>query len=308
MKKIVLYLLILLTGATVAWSCNEDDPSGTSIFVDEDESTKNHFDYWLEDNFRSVYNIKFIYKYVDTESNLSYNLVPAGFKESQQLAALLKLLWLEPYEILQGRDFLRMYSPKIFAVIGCAAYNDGTITLGTAEGGMKITLYVGNWLKEFLYPVSEEHIADLNLYFFKTMHHEFAHVLHQTKNYPVEFNNLSRENYSPGSWQDRSDEKAQQMGFVSAYASAETQEDFVETLAVYVVSSDAEWTEILDTAATGTQGDKTGKELILEKLQYVTDYLKKEWDLDINELRDLVRERYDLLYTLNMDDPLNWTY
>jgi hypothetical protein len=37
----------------------------------------------------------------------------------------------------------------------------------------------------------------MNEYYFKTMHHEFVHILHQTKNYPKDFEQISAGNYSP---------------------------------------------------------------------------------------------------------------
>jgi hypothetical protein len=47
--------------------------------------------------------------------------------------------------------------------------------LGTAEGGLKITLYNAESLK----PAD---LDNLNEYFFKTMHNEFSHILHQNIN------------------------------------------------------------------------------------------------------------------------------
>lgn len=50
------------------------------------------------------------------------------------------------------------------------------MVLGTAEGGMKITLYNVNDINP-----DKIDINLLNEYYFQTMHHEFAHILHQTK-------------------------------------------------------------------------------------------------------------------------------
>lgn len=50
------------------------------------------------------------------------------------------------------------------------------MVLGTAEGGMKITLYNVNDINP-----DQIDINLLNDYYFQTMHHEFAHILHQTK-------------------------------------------------------------------------------------------------------------------------------
>ena len=48
-------------------------------------------------------------------------------------------LWVDAYNELMGRDFLRQYSPRMIQLIGSAEYKeDSSEVLGTAEGGMKI--------------------------------------------------------------------------------------------------------------------------------------------------------------------------
>lgn len=87
-------------------------------------------------------------------------------------------MWLEAYDEATGNpNFLRQYIPKTIHFIGSPAYEDnGTMVLGTAEGGMKITLYNVNDINP-----DQIDINLLNDYYFQTMHHEFAHILHQTK-------------------------------------------------------------------------------------------------------------------------------
>ena len=46
-------------------------------------------------------------------------------------------------------------------------------------------------------------INQMNEYYFRTMHHEFGHILHQTKSYPTDFNLLSTGRYDDGSWQNK---------------------------------------------------------------------------------------------------------
>lgn len=78
------------------------------------------------------------------------------------------------------------------------------------------------------------------------MHHEFAHILHQTKNYSTDFNTISAGKYTGPGWVNlESDAVAMKMGFVSKYATTETQEDFVETIAIYVTYTDEQWASYL---------------------------------------------------------------
>ena len=206
------------------------------------------------------------------------------------LAILVKHLWIDVYEELLGKEFLSKYSPRLFHLIGSPAYNSqGSIILGTAEGGLKVTLFNVNMLD-----VENPDIDMLNYWYFKTMHHEFAHILHQTKSYTTDFNLISATDYQSGSWVNIGDDEALQMGFVSPYGSSESQEDFVEVLAVYVTNSEEYWQSILETAG------EEGADKIMQKFHIVEDYLKSSWDIDIYELREIVLRRSAEVETMDL--------
>ena len=116
--------------------------------------------------------------------------------------------------------------------------------LGLAEGGVKVSLFRVN-------AMNVNDFNQMNEYFFKTMHHEFSHILHQTKTYPNEFNTLSVGHYDGSNWQDRQESMLNSQGFVTNYASSEFREDFAETIANYIVKTDAQWARILELAARG---------------------------------------------------------
>lgn len=278
--KNIKYLLLIVTASLLFWSCDEEVLDSNSIF-ENDEQVMNDFDKWIYTNFTVPYNIDFKYKFDDKESNTDYNLAPARLDKSIALAILVKYLWIDVYEELLGKEFLSEYSPRLFHLIGSPAYNSqGSIILGTAEGGLKVTLYNVNMID-----VENPDIDMLNYWYFKTMHHEFAHILHQTKSYTTDFNLISASDYQSGSWVNIDDDEALQMGFVSPYGSSESQEDFVEVLAVYVTNSEAYWESILEIAGA------EGASKIMQKFHIVEDYLKSSWDIDINELRDIVLRR-----------------
>ena len=53
-----------------------------------------------------------------------------------------------PYVEEAGKVFYNKYSPKFFILSGSNEYNsEGSITLGTAEGGRKVILYGVNLFK-----------------------------------------------------------------------------------------------------------------------------------------------------------------
>ena len=179
MKKQIIYSLLALTTVCLG-ACNNNDEIDTanSIFSTE-PLERNAFDYWLLDNYTYPYNIDFMYRMKDIESDHKYNLVPADYDKAVALSKIIKHVWMDAYVELAGMDFLRVYVPKTFHLIGSPAYeSSGNMVLGTAEGGKKITLYNVNDLN-----IKKINIEKLNEYYFETMHHEFAHILHLPVSY-----------------------------------------------------------------------------------------------------------------------------
>ena len=280
MKQLIGIFIALATLSL--WSCSEDDLDPNSIFGGtETGKVPNEFDTWLLENYTTPYNIEFKYRFEDMETDDTYNLVAADYDRSIALAKFTKYLWLESYEELLGPDFIRTYCPRLLFRVGSPAYNtDGSVVLGTAEGGLKITLYNVNSIS-----LTSIDVEQLNYWYFKTMHHEFAHILHQTKNYPTEFNEITPSGYQPTGWVNVSEQDALDMGFVSPYASSETQEDFVEIIAIYVTHTAEYWDDLVGSASAEGQG------YINQKLEIVKDYMTTTWGIDLDELRDIVQRR-----------------
>lgn len=296
-KKIFLSALFVLSLGLV--SC-EDELNDTSV-IRVPEYTQNDFDKWLYVNYVVPYNIDVKYRYLDIESSMDYQLIPADYKKSIQLAHLVQYLCLEAYDELTGsKEFIKTYFPKVMPYIGSPAYkNDGSIILGEAEGGRKITLFNVNNL-------NPKDIATLTDNYFHTIHHEFAHILHQTIPYTPEYNQISGSKYRGNKgfeyYRDRGailgmdmDAAARQDGFITAYASFEGVEDFVEMVSIYVVSTEEKWNEMVNGA-----GD--GKKILTQKLQIVKNYLNESWDIDMDELRKIVLRRSEEAINLDVDD------
>ena len=261
MKKIKYYIsaLLLMAVASMSLTSCSEDSLGDSIFPDvSDELDPTSYTYdldqFLKKYYLDKYNLTFLYKMPDVSTNMYYNLVPATYENSKNLAVLCKHLWFDVYDSIAGEEFLKTYGPRIILLVGSPAYNptSGTEIVGLAEGGIKVSLFKVNELNKFM-----NNFDLMNEYYFKTMHHEFAHILHQTKTYPNEFNTISIGHYDSNNWQDRSVGQVASLGFVTTYASSEFREDFAETIANYIVKTDEEWNAILDLAARGwTSGDE----------------------------------------------------
>jgi len=228
-------------------SCSDDD-FGPSIFDTTDYPLDKSLytfplDTFIKVNFLEPYNMRFLYKMEDIGSDMEKNLVPCSYSQSQKLAVLCKYLWYDVYKKCAGEEFLKTYSPRVIHVIGSPSYNpsSGTETLGTAEGGLKITLYNAN-------NISPDNLAYMNEYFFKTMHHEFGHILAQNYEYPTDFRLISNGRYNAVDWGETSDSVALGQGFVSPYASSQAREDWVEVIANYIVKDYHTWNAMLNTA------------------------------------------------------------
>ena len=246
----ILTMTLCIAAGLMSGSCSKDD-LGDSIFdvreypLDQSSITF-PLDTFCKKNFLEPYNLKYLYKMEDIGSDMNYNLVPCSYDQSITLAVLCKYLWYDVYHdnIPDGEIFLKKYSPRIIHVIGSPAFNpaQGTEVLGTAEGGLKITLYNANNL-------SPDNIDYMNEYFFKTMHHEFSHILNQNANRPNEFDRISNGKYNAVSWNETHELVALGQGFVSPYASSQAREDWVEVIANYIVKDTITWNGMLESAS-----------------------------------------------------------
>lgn len=251
MKRKFNYLLLIAV-ATLSLgfvSCSDDDDFDSSIF-----DTVNHpldktaftfpLDTFVKVNFLEPYNLRFIYRMEDIGSDMRKNLVPAAYDKSCELAVLSKYLWYDVYKENSPETFLQENSPRIIHVVGSKNYNptQGTEVLGVAEGGLKITLYNVNNL-------NVNDMDMMNEYFFKTMHHEFGHILDQTHLRPTSFNTISSGHYNATTWQETPDSVSIGNGFVSSYASSSASEDWVETLANYITMDSVRWLGMLNSAS-----------------------------------------------------------
>jgi substrate import-associated zinc metallohydrolase lipoprotein len=272
MKYKKLFLMLAAVGLMTACGTDNDVDTSYSAF-DISTTDRSAFDNWLMENYIKPYNINFIYRYIDSETDNSYNVIPADEDKAKALAVMIKHVWLDAYREAVGEEFIKTYSPRIYQLIGSAEYSSGgdnSMVLGTAEGGMKVTVFRVNsitpdnpWIdQDSWYPntVASDPM-DLNYWFFHTMHHEFCHILTQKKNYSTEFQTVSSGDYQTTNWVNVDDEDAPAMGFTSGYASKEYNEDFAEIFSFYVTHSPEAWADLLKHAIVETDvvaRDKNG--------------------------------------------------
>lgn len=261
-------------------SCSSDELDPTSIFenqMTEAQQASSPFDKWIVKHYVKAYNIDLKYRLDDIETDYTYNLVPADQSQAIRMAHAVLYGWLQAYDETSGVDFTRQYVPKLIHLVGSYAFTKkGTTKLGTAEDGLKVTLYgVNN------FSTSE---ATLNDYF-QIMHHEFTHILAHNKEYDTAFRLISDGSYVTGEWTSKTETEALQAGFINTYAMSEYNEDFAETLSFYLIYTPAKWREKMNTAGSD------GEAVISRKLAIVRAYMLSAWDIDIDQLRDILQRR-----------------
>ena len=291
MKKNIFYILsLMMMGGAVLTSCSEDSLSPASVVV-TDRTEENAFDRWLEANYVNPYNIDFHYRYTDAEGHMNYYMVPSRIEDAIKLAHIVKYLCLETYDQMVGVAFTRGYFPKMIYPTGTWEFkNNGTYILGTAEGGKKIFLMGTHYIDQYT-----KTAEDLNHYYLKTIHHEFTHILNQTKDYSPEFRQITTKTYVNDAWSDAPYNVGYLgRGYISAYAQDEDREDFAEMVSLYITNPAEKWEEWMQEAAQTTNSEydnKTGRQLIEAKLDIVRAYMQEQWDIDIDKMRAELQKR-----------------
>jgi len=288
MKKIAYFLSVMAVALTFS-SCRSEDDFTESIFdtdipVVDQTATTAPFDQWLYDNFLNPYNVEIQYRFNFTASDMNFQLTPAEYGRSQLLAHFIRYLFYDVYTKYAGDDFMKRYGPRMFHFIGSTGYSPttGTEVLGTAAGGVKITLYNVNEIKPWTESVAytSDDVEVLNERIFHTMHHEFSHILHQTKSYPITFGQVTSGTYDPIDWQERDSTTTHQLGYVTHYASSANYEDFVETLSCTITDTDARWmNRIINACLPGLrQGDKERVSELIDSLEVDLSAANAHWN------------------------------
>ncbi len=284
----------MLMGAVAAGfcSCSDEDLTKEPSNIVTPNTERNEFDIWLTANFQKPYNIDYKYRYEHIEGNYNYYLVPARYEDAITMAHLIKYMCIEAYNEVAGPDFTCQYFPKMFYTVGEWEYNNnGTFVLGTAEGGRKIFLAGLNYL-----PESVSNPERLNEYYFKTIHHEFTHILNQTKSIPAAYQTVTFSGYVSDMWSEPPyNETYLENGFISNYAQHSYQEDFAEMVSIYVTNTPQYWNKLVAGAS------EEGQSAISQKLDIIRSYFETYYNIDIDELRDVIQRRQEDVATGKVD-------
>ncbi len=288
MKKI--HILIAVASCCAFLACSKDEPSDRSIFP-LTPPDRNPFEEWIHTNYEVAYNMDLIYRWDDGEADYAYNLTPPKEEKSREMAMITRHLFMGSYDEITGSsDFMRRYVPKILMFVGGPALDpgSGTMTMGQAEGGIKMTMFYVNALD-----ITD--IEMLNENFFRTLHHEFAHILDQNIQFNrQQFNAISAGDYFGDAWYTFGDKESWDAGFISNYGGSQPMEDFVEVFANYITRPEGYVDNILNSAS------ELGRDRILQKIEFVKDWTMKSYNIDLDQLRKIIQRRQSEMPDLQM--------
>jgi len=284
-KSIALISLVfLLSGCE-----NEDKIVARDLFDPGEVESTDDLDQYLKEEFRDPYGSVIIYDFVDRYIEPDKFAVPPKLELVQPVAALIKQAWINPYNIAadSGDDFMKRYFPAELVMLGSPIYNgDGTITLGIADAGVRVTLTQVN---EY-FPGNTPWIDGA----FKTLHHEFAHIIDQNFNFDSQsFYDISGSDYtSPGSWVSETTDSAIAKGMVTPYGTSSVAEDFAELVSFIITSPADQFEAIYITPEPCDVGDQdcadrnVGRLRIQQKYDRVLEYFNNEVGVDLLKVRD----------------------
>lgn len=282
-KRILVISLVL----TAFFSCRKSDEN---LDVDltkynPDITTNSDLDKWISTTFTNPYNIEVVYRFNRDLGNTQRDIAPVALDQVTPIMEAVLDVYLKPYEKIAGKTFIRTYTPKQFVLFGSVSYNtNGSVTLGTADGGRRVVLYdVNNFDAEDGNDVKRD---------MRTIHHEFTHILNQNVLIPPDFEQITKADYVVD-WTNSAYTagQAKELGFVSRYARSSYGEDFAEMTA-HLLAEGQVWFDNYVATAPSTQAVQK----LRKKEEIVIRYFKEYFDIDFKalqtEVQRVLKEKY----------------
>jgi len=273
-KSIPPAIVAVLAVFSLFLGCSKEDPLDVDLSKSPiDAPAKTDLDNWIKTTLTDPYNIELVYRF---DRNLTYpdrNISPVELERVVPTAEALLHTYLKVYEKVAGPTFIKTYTPKQFVLYGSPAYNsNGSITLGTAEGGRRVVLYEIN-------EIDFDNAAQVRRKM-RTIHHEFTHIVNQNIAIPPAFEQVTKADYF-SDWTNsaNSTSVARSLGFVSRYARSEFKEDFAEMVAHLIVEGQI-WFDSYAFAA-----GEDGRSKLKNKEAQVVEYYKQYYGIDFRELQ-----------------------
>lgn len=277
--------LFLLIG--ILSSCLKEEK--LNVEQKEEDLFLTELDLYIEENFTQEFGVAVRYKFVDNYVDPTQRVAPPKVDIVRPMLDFVYDFWVLPFlEVGNGEEFFRNHVPAELIFLGGLIFNgDGTVTLGTADAGARVTFT----------DVNSFDLVDLDWRQrqLHTVYHEFAHIVHQNYKLPSSFETISSEGYtSAGSWFNLGEEEALIRGFVSPYGTSSPNEDFAEIIAFYLYEEDF-YTYFIDLESDCEsalcESRNAGRLLLLDKLNAIKKHYKNVTGIDLEELRSVIQSK-----------------
>jgi len=273
MKKLYIAAVLALSLA----ACNNKENLSSESVLKPRTTAQTALDTYIYNNFQQPYNIIVTYNYIDADFEMGKYLYPPTESKVQPMLEIVKKVWIDSYTQVAGQDFIKSVAPRQISLIGGYNMNsDGTITLGFADSGMKITLFNVDQLDVTQHEATRQ--------YFHTIQHEYCHIINQRKPYSEEYGKITPSDYT-ANWYNVRLADANKKGFITPYSMLNDIEDFAEMTSGILSMSKTDWDAKINAIP------EEGRKLIRKKEAFVVAYFKSEWNIDLYRLQEVVENQ-----------------
>jgi len=310
--KITLKLALVIVSVALFFQCDSDD-TNTQYVAPNDPDISSENDMFLYDNngesLFELYGTATRWRWNDNFIDPSERATPIDADLVIPASKMVDYLWADAYAST-GDDaaaFIKELFPAEIVYMGSYIFNDdGTMKLGFAEGGARVTLLNMNAL-DF---ENRSWMADPSGGVLATVHHEFSHIVHQSYGIPVGFNTIS-ESYLGNGWSNGvTRDDAIKLGMVRNYATLNEFEDFCEIISHFLVVDEDTFNEDFITqedCSTYTTSDaivncrelNEGRQLIAQKVDLVVGFYESNFNVDLLAVKETIQTRLDKVAEIN---------
>ena len=273
MKKLYIAAVLALSLA----ACNNKENLSSESVLKPRTTAQTALDTYIYNNFQQPYNIIVTYNYIDADFEMGKYLYPPTESKVQPMLEIVKKVWIDSYTQVAGQDFIKSVAPRQISLIGGYNMNsDGTITLGFADSGMKITLFNVDQLDVTKHAATRQ--------YFHTIQHEYCHIINQRKPYSEEYGKITPSDYT-ANWYNVRLADANKKGFITPYSMLNDIEDFAEMTSGILSMSKTDWDAKVNAIP------EEGRNIIRKKEEFVVSYFKSEWNIDLYKLQEVVENQ-----------------
>jgi substrate import-associated zinc metallohydrolase lipoprotein len=144
---------------------------------------------------------------------------------------------------------------------------------------------------------------------FHVIHHEYAHILDQNVQVPIEFSASSASSYT-SDWLNIGDQQALNDGFITPYGQSDKGEDFAEMVALMLVNGKPWFDNLVNsinytgTTANGTTAEKARGRL-RQKEAIVIKYFKEAWNINFYGLQAKIYDQFSSFLTKTVNEKIH---